>query len=82
MVVSVNEHSGHAGIAAWVNTYFRLKDSDKIDKKDDRIQVIKEWVDKEYMSGRNTVMKSEELELIAKNVIPQLRVRSQKITAC
>ena len=77
IVVAVNEHSGHAGIAAWVNTYFRLKGLDKIGKKDERINIIKEWVDKEYQTGRNTVMKNEELELIAKNVIPQLNAKAQ-----
>ena len=82
IVVSVNEHSGHAGIAAWVNTYFRLKGTDKISKRHQGINVIKEWVDKQYETGRNTVMKSEELELIAKEIIPQLRVKSQKTTAC
>ena len=82
IVVAVNEHSGHAGIAAWVNTYFRLKETDKIDKKDDRIQIIKEWVDEEYMAGRNTVMKSEELEIFAKKVIPELSLKAQSTKAC
>lgn len=80
IVVSVNEHSGLAGIAAWINTYFRLKDSQRIDKKDERVQVIKEWVDKQYETGRNTVMTSEELYVIAKNVIPELGL--QNTEAC
>ena len=75
IIVAVNEHSGHAGIAAWVNTYYRLKDLDKIDKKDERINVIKDWVDKQYETGRSTVMKSEELELITKKTIPQLSTK-------
>jgi len=82
IVVAVNEHSGHAGIAAWVNTFFRLKDLDKVDKKDARIQIIKEWVDKQYETGRNTVMKSEELEMIARKVIPELSLKSQDTAAC
>ena len=82
IVVSVNEHSGLAGIAAWVNTYFRLKDSNKIDKKDERVQVIKEWVDKQYETGRNTVMKNEELELIARNIIPELSDKASDFKAC
>ncbi len=77
IVVAINEHSGLAGIAAWVNTYFRLNGTDKIDKKDERIHVIKQWVDKQYKTGRNTVMKNEELELIVKNIIPQLNVKVQ-----
>jgi isopropylmalate/homocitrate/citramalate synthase len=82
IVVAVNEHSGHAGIAAWVNTYFRLKGIDKIDKRDERINDIKEWVDKQYEGGRNTVMISEELEVIAKKIIPELNLREQDTKAC
>ncbi|MGV8979965.1 2-isopropylmalate synthase [Clostridium sp.] len=78
IVVAVNEHSGHAGITAWINTYFRLKETDKIDKKDPRIQIIKEWVDEQYMEGRNTVMKSDELEVIAEQVMPELSLKSQE----
>ena len=29
VVVAVNEYSGLAGIAAWINTYFKLSDEDK-----------------------------------------------------
>ena len=82
IVVSVNEHSGLAGIAAWINTYFRLKETDKIDKKDERVQIIKEWVDKQYETGRNTVMKNEELEFIARKTILELGVKIQDVTAC
>ncbi|MGH4117828.1 2-isopropylmalate synthase [Clostridium sp.] len=82
IVVAVNEHSGHAGIAAWVNTYFRLKGSDKIGKKDERINTIKELVDKEYQTGRSTVMKNEELELITKECIPELSINIQNTAAC
>lgn len=82
IVVSVNEHSGLAGIAAWINTYFRLKETDKIDKKDERVQIIKEWVDKQYETGRNTVMKNEELEFIARKTILELGVKIQAVTAC
>ena len=82
IVVAVNEHSGHAGIAAWINTYFRLKGTDKIDKKDQRINLIKDWVDTQYETGRNTVMVSEELEVITKKVIPELSLRVQGTEAC
>ncbi|MBK5241992.1 2-isopropylmalate synthase [Clostridium sp.] len=82
IVVAVNEHSGHAGIAAWVNTYFRLKGLHKIGKKDERINTIKEWVDKEYQTGRNTVMKNEELEPIVKECIPELSIKAQNTAAC
>ncbi|MGV8984162.1 2-isopropylmalate synthase [Clostridium sp.] len=82
IVVAVNEHSGHAGIAAWINTYFRLNGIDKIDKRDKRINDIKEWVDKQYEGSRTTVMISEELDVIAKKFIPELTLREQDTKAC
>ncbi len=41
MVIAVGAHSGIAGIAAWINTFFNLKDEKKINKKDVRILEIK-----------------------------------------
>lgn len=81
VVVAVNEYSGLAGIAAWVNTFFRLKDSEKIDKKDPRIHAIKEWVEEQYRHGRNTIMTNEELEAAAKQIIPEV-VEKQSGRAC
>jgi citrate (Re)-synthase len=72
VVVAVNEYSGIAGIAAWINTYFRLKNDKKIDKKDLRIQVIKDWVDEQYKNGRTTVITNDELELIVRREMSDL----------
>ncbi len=41
VVIAVGAHSGIAGIAAWINTFFNLKDEKKINKKDVRILEIK-----------------------------------------
>lgn len=72
IVVAVNEYSGLAGIAAWINTYYRLKGEDKIDKKDSRVKFIKEWVDEEYRNGRTTIITNEELELLVEKYIPEV----------
>lgn len=62
VVVAVNEYSGLAGIAAWINTFFRLKDERKVDKRDPRVASVKEWVDEQYASGRTSVIGNDELE--------------------
>jgi isopropylmalate/homocitrate/citramalate synthase len=72
VVVAVNAHSGLAGIAAWINTYFRLDKERKMDKRDPRISKIKEWVDEEYKKGRITVISDEELESIVRRLMPEL----------
>ena len=53
--------SGLAGIAHWINTYFRLKGDQALEKTSPLVIEIKEWVDQEYADGRVTVMTDEEL---------------------
>jgi len=72
IVVAINEYSGHAGIAAWINTYFRIKSEFKVDKKNTKVALIKDWVDEQYKRGRSTVMTNEELEQAIKEFMPEL----------
>lgn len=60
-LVAVDSHSGLAGIAYWMNGYFRLENEEKIDKRDDLIAKIKQEVDKEYLTGRTTAIGDDEL---------------------
>ncbi len=72
IVVAINEYSGHAGIAAWINTYFRLKDKDKVDKKNPTVSKLKDLIDLEYKNGRTTVLTNEELEAAIKEFMPEI----------
>ena len=63
-LVSVSNVSGLAGIACWINNYYRLSEERAVSKKDECVIRIKEWVDKEYESGRVTVISDEELEAL------------------
>lgn len=60
-LVSVSNTSGLAGIAHWINSYFKLKDKDAVDKSNPIVIKLKEWVDIEYDEGRVTVITDEEL---------------------
>ncbi len=60
-LVAVSNTSGLAGIAHWINTYFKLKGDEIVDKNDPLVIKVKEWVDEEYDSGRVTVITDEEL---------------------
>ncbi|MBQ6569594.1 MAG: 2-isopropylmalate synthase [Clostridia bacterium] len=71
-IVVIDAHSGLAGIAAWINTYFLLDNAHKLDKRDPRIIKIKEWVDAEYAAGRTTVIGDQELERQIRLHIPEL----------
>jgi len=71
-VVAVDSHSGLAGIAHWMNSYFHLKkQEDRVDKKSPVVRKVKELVDAEYAQGRNTVMGDEELEAMVEQVDPE-----------
>ena len=60
-MVAVSNTSGLAGIAHWINTYFKLKDDKAIDKSHPVVHKVKEWVDAEYEGGRITVITDDEL---------------------
>ncbi len=61
--VAVDNNSGLAGIAHWLNRYFVDNGIDKkLDKKDPIIAAMKTKVDAEYTRGRTTVISDGELE--------------------
>ena len=60
-LVAVSSTSGLAGIAHWINTYFRLKGEHMVDKNSELVHMVKAWVDNEYESGRITVLTDTEL---------------------
>ena len=67
-LVAVDSHSGLAGIAHWVNSFFRLESDNTIDKREPFVAAMKMRVDAQYESGRTTVMGDEELENILREV--------------
>jgi len=61
VLVAVSNTSGLAGIAHWINTFFKLKGDDVVNKNDNIVVEVKKWVDSEYETGRVTVITDEEL---------------------
>lgn len=62
--MAVSNTSGLAGIAHWINTYYRLTGEAQVDKNSALVQKVKAWVDQEYESGRVTVLTDEELTAV------------------
>lgn len=60
--VSINNLSGLAGIAYWINDYYELPKEFKIDKKDPLIEKMKILIDEQYNNGRNSIMGDDELD--------------------
>ena len=66
-LVAVDATSGLAGVAHWINTYFRLDGTQQIAKSDPLVIAVREQVAALYAQGRNTVMGDEELEIMVRN---------------
>ena len=62
MHVSINNTSGLAGIAYWINEYYELPKEHKIEKSHPIIAKVKALIDKEYEGGRCTVIGDDELD--------------------
>ena len=74
VLVAVSNTSGLAGIAHWMNTYYKLKGERQVDKNSELVKRVKDWVDKEYESGRVTVLTDEELVNIITDTCRELQI--------
>ena len=74
VLVAVSNTSGLAGIAHWINTYYRLKDERAVDKNSVLVTKVKEWVDAEYESGRVTVLTDDELVRVITDICHELQI--------
>ncbi len=64
--VSLNNASGLAGIALWLNNHYNLSGEDRIEKRSAIVAYIKKWMDEEYANGRQTVISSGEIEALVR----------------
>ena len=77
--VMIDSHSGTAGIAHWINGYYKLKGDLVIDKHNPIVTQIKDMIDDLYLGGRTTVMGDIELEEFLKQVDVDFYVKATKI---
>lgn len=61
VLVAVSNTSGLAGIAHWINTYYKLTEEKQVKKNSELVAMVKAWVDHEYEGGRVTVLTDDEL---------------------
>lgn len=74
VLCAVSNTSGLAGIAHWINTYYRLKGEDQVDKTSELVKRIKVWVDAQYAEGRVTVLTDSELVQVIGEVCAELGI--------
>jgi len=70
--VAVDKTSGTAGVAWWINSYFKLKGATQVSKQADAVRKITDWVDHQYTVGRNTSISDEELAAQVRLHMPEI----------
>jgi len=66
--VGITPYSGIAGVAFWVNYYFSLKGSERVDKTTPGVAKIFEEVSKKFEEGSLSISDEEMLELVKKHL--------------
>ena len=61
-----------------MNTHYRLKGDDQVDKNSELVAMVKAWVDQQYEDGRVTVMADDELEQVIDQVCAKLEIKLGK----
>jgi isopropylmalate/homocitrate/citramalate synthase len=72
LTVAINDKSGTAGIAQWINSYFALTEDERLDKRHPGVAKLNKWVKDEYGQGRITDISSEEMVKRARKYLPEL----------
>jgi isopropylmalate/homocitrate/citramalate synthase len=80
--VKINDKSGAAGVAYWVNQHLRLAGDEQLDKKHPAVVNIATWVEAQYRQGRTTAIASEEmLELINQHLLEYVTRGGRSLSA-
>jgi isopropylmalate/homocitrate/citramalate synthase len=69
--VTINDKSGAAGIAYWLNSRYHLTGADRVAKADARVRAMYEAVVRQYDGGRTAGMTDEELVGLARRFVPE-----------
>jgi len=72
--ISVNDKSGLAGIAQWINSHFALTGKDRVEKTHPGVAKINRWVTKQYEDGRTTAVSDQEMEKATRKYLPEIFV--------
>jgi isopropylmalate/homocitrate/citramalate synthase len=62
--ITINDRSGLAGIAYWVNTTLGLRGTDQVHKEDPRVVAMDREVERQYSTGRTTGFSPDEMQTL------------------
>ena len=60
-LVSLNQNSGAAGVALWINEKYGLTGEHRVDKHSKIVSFVKGWIDEQYAGGRVSGIAPEEV---------------------
>jgi hypothetical protein len=69
---TINDKSGNAGIAFWLNQHLGLKGENAVDKRHPGVSKINKWVTAQYEAGRVTAISHDEMDKVVRKYIPEL----------
>jgi len=72
--ISVNDKSGLAGIALWINSHFALTGKNRVEKTHPGVAKINRWVTKQYEEGRTTSISDQEMEKVTRKYLAEIFV--------
>ena len=64
--ITVNDRSGLAGVAYWINTTLGLKGASQVRKDDPRVAAVHREVERQYAAGRTTGFSPDEMLALTK----------------
>ncbi len=67
--VAINQNSGAAGLAIWLNDRYGFEGDRKVDKRSEVVRYIKDWIDKQYENGRVAGISGEEIERLVNEFV-------------
>jgi citrate (Re)-synthase len=70
--VTINDKSGAAGIAYWLNSRYHLEGDGRLGKGDARVRAMYEAVVRQYDGGRTAGMSDDELVGLARRFVPEV----------
>jgi len=70
--VAIDKTSGSAGVAWWINSYYKLERARQVSKQSEAVKQIARWVDEQYRNGRTTSMSDEEMADAVATWLPEL----------
>ncbi len=72
IMATINDKSGKAGVAFWINQRLGLKGEGIVEKQHPGVSKIYKWVNEEYENGRVTNISHEEMERLVRKYLPEL----------